>query len=79
MDATLELQVLDVKPGSVVVVRGASDADLHHLIKVLRDKGLSDVLLVNLKDGQDLTVLDEDMMREYGWVRRGGYAGAQQE
>jgi hypothetical protein len=65
----------EIKTNSVVVVRfGNAPFNIVHrfvdgIKKMVSERKISPVLLIPVYSDMDIQVLDEDRMREFGWVR----------
>lgn len=73
---TIALRKLDLRPGSVLLVRvpeAATDLILQrvHVVmrKFLHDHNLESVRLLVLKNHMSLEALNEEQMETYGWIR----------
>ena len=61
---------LEIKDGDVILLRGEYEyTALEQLAKTMNASGRKNVTLWILGDGQTVETMDEDQMREAGWVR----------
>jgi len=61
---------LEINDGDVILLRGEHDyTALEQLTKTMNASGRKNVTLWVLADGQTVETMDEDQMREAGWVR----------
>lgn len=66
----MDIKKLNIVEGSVITISGDTDCESIKAVgSELRKRGLKDVLVVFLPDGQSIEVLDEKAMSEAGWVR----------
>lgn len=69
------LEKLNLTDGDLVLLRLPEELVEHNTAvsrafqQMLAEQGFSNCLIVVLRPGSDVTALDEDEMRELGWVR----------
>ena len=61
---------LEIHDGDVLLLRGEYDhTTLDELARAVRDSGNRNVTIWILAEGQTVETMDENQMREAGWVR----------
>ena len=75
-DLESTIEKLSINPGDVVVIKllkPIANPEDHHLFlnkvrAIMDESGFNDNLVICLPPGMDISVLDEQAMREAGWV-----------